>query len=254
MRLLITGLNGTLAPKAAAAATARGIDVIGWDRQALPPDDDADASRRWLSAQRPDAILHLATGSVAWAALLAGHAAAHGLPLVFTSSAMVFHHAPDGPHLPQDARTAQDGYGRSKIASEDAVLAACPQASVLRIGWQIDAAAQGNNMLVQLDGWQAREGHVAASTVWRPACSFMDDTVAALLGLVQQPQPGVLHMDSNADEGHTFDRIVLALQQAFGRSHWAVQATAGYRHDQRLAGGLAAPPLSQRLPGLRHPA
>lgn len=248
MRVLVTGLNGTLAPRVAVAARWRGFEVIGWDRGRIDP-DDADAARRWLADTRPDAIAHLATGAAAWAGLLATHAGAHGLPMVFTSTAMVFHRAPDGPHHPHDPRTAQDDYGRSKIVCEDAVLGACTHASVVRIGWQIDATRPGNNMLMHLDQWQQREGRVAASRAWRPACSFMDDTAAALVDLLVRPAGGIVHLDSNADEGHGFDRIVQALKQAFGRTAWQIQEHEDYRHDQRLAGGAPhMPPLSARLP------
>jgi dTDP-4-dehydrorhamnose reductase len=251
MRLLITGLNGTLAPVLAAAASAAGHEVIGWNRQQVPP-DDAPAAQAWLDAQWPDAIAHLATGDEHWAGRLAAWAAARGRPFVFTSTAMVFHHEPDGPHGQLDARTAQDDYGRSKIRCEDAVLAAHAGASVVRIGWQIDPERQGNNMLRALDDWQAREGAVAASRAWRPACSFMADTAAALLGLLLVPTPGVVHLDSNADEGHGFDRVVAALQQAHARDSWVLRVHSDYHHDQRLAGGGALmPPLSARLPALR---
>jgi dTDP-4-dehydrorhamnose reductase len=251
VRLLITGLNGTLAPVLAAAATAAGHSVIGWDRSALPP-ADAAASAAWLQAQQPDAIAHLATGDEHWAGRLAAWAAERGRPLVFTSTAMVFHHQPDGPHGVHDTRTAQDDYGRSKIRCEDAVLAAHAGASVVRIGWQIDPERIGNNMLRALDDWQAREGAVAASRAWRPACSYMADTTQALLKLLVEPAPGVVHLDSNADAGHGFDRIVAALKQAHDRSAWVLRVHDDYRHDQRLAGGgERMPPLSARLPALR---
>ncbi|RVT51524.1 sugar nucleotide-binding protein [Rubrivivax albus] len=247
MRLLLTGLNGTLAPRVAEAATAAGWTVRSWDRRAVPPEDPA-VVQAWLRAERPDAIAHLATGDEAWAGLLAHHAAAAGLPLVFTSTAMVFDAEPDGPHRPGDVRTARDDYGRRKIRCEDAVLAAHPQASVLRIGWQIDPERSGNNMLMQLDDWQARDGEVAASTAWRPACSFMTDTAAAIVGLLARPSPGVVHLDSNAAEGHTFAAVVHALRRRFDRRHWRVREHVGYVHDQRLIDGLAVPPLSARLP------
>jgi dTDP-4-dehydrorhamnose reductase len=250
VRLLVTGLSGTLAPRLAAAARARGHEPIGWDRQALPP-ADADRALAWLERSAPDAIAHLATGDAAWAGLLAGWAAVRGRPLVFTSTAMVFDAVPDGPHHPGDARTARDDYGRGKIACEDAVAAAHPGASIVRIGWQIDAAQPGNNMLLQLDRWQQAQGEVACSRAWRPACSFMDDTVAALLALAERPLAGLLHLDSNAGAGHGFDRIVAALQQQFGRAHWRPRVHDDYRHDQRLVGGpLALPPLAARLPQL----
>jgi dTDP-4-dehydrorhamnose reductase len=282
MKWLVTGLSGTLAPVLARHAATLGVEVLGWDRRQVPP-DDSDAARAWLQAQRPDAIAHLAMGSPPWAALLARHAAeapvTGGLPFVFTSTAMVFHHQPDGPHAPGDARNAQDDYGRSKIACEDAVLAAHPGASIVRIGWQIDPARPGNNMLMALDRQQAEHGHVTASRAWTPACSFMDDTAAALVQLLRQPRPGVLHFDSNAAEAHSFAAIVQALQRDFGRQGpggWHVREDDGYAHDQRLVDGpldeltddrlvgphddprspppaaaLRAPPLSLRLPSLR---
>lgn len=250
LRCLITGLHGTLAPVLARAARAQGFEVLAWPRERVDP-DDAAAARAWLAQERPDAIAHLGMGSAEWAARLADHAAAHGLPFVFTSTAMVFHHEPDGPHAVTDPCNALDAYGQYKRHCEQAVLAAHPQATVARLGWQIDPAQPGNNMLMALDGWQATRGEVVASRTWRPACSFMADTADALLVLLRQRAGGIHHVDSNADEGHDFHRLVLALQQAFGRHAWQVRADEGYRHDQRLLGGGAlVPPLSARLPRL----
>jgi dTDP-4-dehydrorhamnose reductase len=245
LRLLISGLNGTLAPHLAAAARAAGHAVIGWDRAAVDPEDEA-ASARWLAEQQPDAVAHLGMGS----ARFAGFLAAHCERLVFTSTAMVFANAPDGPHDVAAARTATDDYGRYKIACEDAIQAASGSAAIARIGWQIDARQPGNNMLMALDEWQRRDGRVAASRRWTPACSFMADTAAALLALIEQPQPGVHHLDSNAQEAWRFDELVHALARAHGRD-WQVVATDDYRHDQRLVGGPSRlPPLSARLSGL----
>jgi dTDP-4-dehydrorhamnose reductase len=164
---------------------------------------------------------------------------------------MVFHHEPDGPHAVDDERTAQDDYGRYKIRCEDAVRAAHAGAMIVRIGWQIDASQPGNNMLRALDAWQARDGEVAASSAWRPACSYMDDTAAAFVALLRAPRVGVVHFDSNAEAGHSFAQIVRALRVAHGREAWQLREHADYVHDQRLAGSaLAPPPLSTRLPAL----
>ncbi|MFM8641672.1 MAG: dTDP-4-dehydrorhamnose reductase, partial [Phycisphaerales bacterium] len=116
------------------------------------------------------------------------------------------------------------------------------------IGWQIDPERRGNNMLFALDQRQEVEGQVSASRTWRPACSFMEDTAAALLRLLQSPAAGVTHIDSNADEGHDFAAIARALKQVFGRAAWRVVENEDYAHDQRLAGGGAlVPPLSAWL-------
>lgn len=251
MHLLITGLSGTLAPHLERRARARGWRVSGWDRHAVPA-DDSPAARAYLAALAPDAIAHLAIGSASWAALLADEAGVRDAPFVFTSTAMVFDHEPDGPHGVDDRRNARDDYGRGKAACEDAVRAAHPHASIARLGWQIDAAATGNNMLAELDRWQAREGCVRASTHWRPATSFMDDTADALLQLLVHPRPGVHHLDSNAGDAWCFDRLVRALARRFDRD-WQVVAddsASAYRHDQRLVGGeVRLPPLSSRLEG-----
>jgi dTDP-4-dehydrorhamnose reductase len=242
MKLLVTGLNGTLAPRLAEAARAAGHEVIGWDRAAVDPDDEA-ASSAWLARQAPDAIAHLGMGS----ARFAGWLAARCERFVFTSTAMVFDHEPDGPHDVADARTARDDYGRYKIDCEDAIAAASTAAAIARIGWQIDPTQPGNNMLMALDDWQRRDGCVAASRAWVPACSFMADTAAALLALLQTPRPGVHHLDSNAEEAWRFDELAGALARAFGRA-WCIAPHADYRHDQRLVGGpTRLPPLSARL-------
>ena len=248
-RLLVTGLSGTLAPRLARRAEAAGWQVVGWDRRAVPADDGAQA-REWLAGARPDAIAHLAIGGAAWAGLLAAHAQDNAVPLLFTSTAMVFDHAPDGPHDIADPRNARDDYGRGKIACEDAIRSACPGAAIARLGWQIDERATGNNMLAELDRWHARDGRIVASARWTPACSFMDDTCEGLLSLVETRHAGTVHLDSNADDAWRFDQVVLALKKRFARG-WIVEVGASgsaYAHDQRLVGGaVTMPPLSRRL-------
>ncbi|MBC7726313.1 MAG: sugar nucleotide-binding protein [Microbacteriaceae bacterium] len=234
----------------ATLARQLGHQVLAWDRLRIDPNDTA-AAQGWLADERPDAIAHLAMGGSDWAGLLAAHAAQRQLPVLFTSTAMVVDHDPDGPHHPQHLRTAKDDYGRYKIACEDAVTAANPSASIARIGWQIDGESVGNNMLMALDEWQRREGRVAASRAWIPACSFMEDTAQGLLQLIEAPVPGFVHLDSNALEGHSFDRVAAALRERFGREAWHIEVHESYRHDQRLVGSPAlVPPLSARLPGL----
>jgi dTDP-4-dehydrorhamnose reductase len=244
---LITGLGGSLAPRLAQAAKHKSCDVLGWNRHEVDP-QDLIASQAFLEKTRPDAIFHLANGSVDWCARLAKFAAECAIPFVYTSTAMVFDHHPDGPHQLNDERTAREEYGQYKIACEDAIRAENPAAIVARIGWQIDPTQAGNNMLMALDQWQERDGNVGASRVWRPACSFMQDTAAALITLAQNQATGVFHLDSNAIEGHTFADLVTALKMQFARDHWIIREHEDYRHDQRLVGSNdLMPALSSRL-------
>ena len=246
MRLLITGLNGTLAPHLAAEAKAAGWLVLPWPRDLVDPADSTE-SALFLQRMRPDAIAHLAMGAESWAAQLAAYAALAQIPFVFTSSAMVFHHQPDGPHAVSDVANAEDEYGRYKIRCEQAIGQANSQACVARIGWQIDSEARGNNMLAALDSWQREQGKVAASRLWVPACSFMVDTARALWQLLQERASGLYHLDSNAAEAWSFDELVRALADRFERD-WQIEVTDDYRHDQRLLGHQhRIPTLSQRL-------
>lgn len=248
MKWIITGLGGTLAPHLARAAATAGVDVVGWNRASVDPDDAAGCAR-FLAAEKPDAIAHLGMGSADWAGRLAAAAGCRGIPFAFTSSAMVFDSVPDGPHAIDAPLTAKDPYGQYKIACESAVLSAYPEASVARIGWQIDPHQAGNNMLMALDAWQAKDGHVAASRAWIPACSFMEDTAAALMDLLTKPRSGVVHLDGNTDEAHPFDRIVAGMKLAYSRDAWVLRVSEDYRHDQRLISSLLRiPPLSARLP------
>jgi len=242
MRILITGLNGTLAPRLAEAARAAGHEVIAWDRKAVDIEDEK-LSAAWLSAQSVDAIAHLGMAPARFAGWLASRCP----NFLFTSSVMVFDPVPDGPHDIFDTRNSSNDYGRYKAECEDAVLLASERPVIARIGWQIDATRPGNNMLLTLDEWQQRDGCVKASSAWTPACSFMTDTAAALLALIERPLPGVHHLDSNADEAWRFDELARALAVHFGRD-WVVEAHEGDRHDQRLVGGPSRlPPLSARL-------
>lgn len=132
MKWMITGLGGTLAPHLARAAASAGVDVVGWNRTRVDPDDIAGGDR-FLAAEKPDAIAHLGMGSADWAGRLAAEAQARGIPFVFTSTATVFDSVPDGPHAIDAERNTKDPYGQYKIACESAVLSAYPDASVARL-------------------------------------------------------------------------------------------------------------------------
>jgi dTDP-4-dehydrorhamnose reductase len=249
MRVLITGLRGTLAPELATTATAQGATVLSWDRSTVSVDDPAVVTE-FLQHHQPQAIFHLAMGNEQWAASLAAYAKAAAIPMVFTSTAMVFHHLPNGPHYPNDQRTAQDDYGRYKIHCEDAIIKANPGAIIARIGYQIHLTRHGNNMLSHLQAQHQQHGVIRASTTWVPATSFMPDTADALWKLMQAQRSGVYHLDSNAHTAYSYYQVVLGLQQHLGIPDWRVIATEDYEHDQRLCDTeVNINPLVERLSG-----
>lgn len=245
MKLLLSGMNGTVAPRLAAHARRAGHEVVAWNRDEVSP-DDPEACLRYLDQVRPDGIAHLAFGAEAWAALLARAAAERAIPMLYTSTSMVFAQRPDGPYDVASPRTGDSEYGRYKIRCEDAVREADPRSMIARLGYQIDPSGEGNTMVAHLDSAARRGEAVAASTRWIPACAFLADTADALLGLLLEPEPGIHHLDGNAVPGWTYHRIVTRLAAALGRE-WRIVATEEPDHDQRLAGSDRIAPIDVRL-------
>jgi dTDP-4-dehydrorhamnose reductase len=245
VKLLLTGMGGTVAPRLAQRAVQRGHEVVAWDRSRVSPDDPS-ACRHFLEQVRPDGIAHLAFGAEAWAGLLSQVAGEHGVPMLYTSTAMVFAQRPDGPYSVDSPRTADTEYGQYKVRCEDAVRSANGGAMVARLAYQIDPGGGGNNLVAHLDANAASGEPVLASTRWVPACAFLDDTAEALLSLLVEPAPGTHHLDGNARSAWTYHRVVSALSRLLGRN-WRIVATEDPDHDQRLAGSDRIAGIAVRL-------
>lgn len=245
MRIVVTGSKGTVGSALRTILGKTNHALVPWDRSVIDP-EDAEAGAAWLDEQNPDALVHLGMGPEAWAGRLAGWCARKNRPFVFTSSAMVFDHRPDGPHKPEDLRSAKDEYGRYKIRCEDAIRAANADAVIARIGWQIGSGRGGNQMMNALLE-QAEQGPIRASRLWTPACSLLKDTAAALLILVEAPRPGVVHLDSNAEDAWAYPKLVRALRRRHN-TQWQIEDIEDYAHDQRLIDpSFVMPSLTERL-------
>jgi dTDP-4-dehydrorhamnose reductase len=92
---------------------------------------------------------------------------------------------------------------------------------------------------------QAEHGHIAASTEWFPACSFLEDTARVLAGVVDDAVAGLYLLDGNP--GWNFWDIATALNNATGQ-HWEVRQSCDFKWDNRLVDkGLPAIPLTRAL-------
>ncbi len=245
MRLLLTGMNGTVAPRLGAHARRSGHEVVAWRRDRVSP-DDARACRAFLDDTTPDAVAHLAFGAESWAGMLCEESSRRGIPFLYTSTAMVFAARPHGPYATSSAPNPDTDYGRYKARCEDVVRSASSEAMVARLAYQIDAGGQGNNLVAHVDAAAAGDQVVPASTRWIPAVAFLDDTAAALLSLLIDPQPGIHHLDANADTGWTYLDVLTALREDLGRA-WSIEAADLPDHDQRLAESYRMPGLDTRL-------
>jgi dTDP-4-dehydrorhamnose reductase len=236
-----------VAPRFAAVARAAGHQIVGWPRAEVSPDDPG-ACRRFLDEVQPDAIVHMAFGAESWAGLLAGWARERDVPFVFTSTTMVFAQRPDGPYTIDSPRSATDAYGGYKIRCEDSIWTANPGAMVARLGYQIDPEPRGNNLVAHTEAEQVRTGQVLARRRWIPACAFLDDTAAALMSLVEHPQAGLHHLDSNARTAWSHALILRAIADHLGRA-WELVETDEPDHDQRLLDSPRIAGLDARLGG-----
>ncbi|MFC3124956.1 dTDP-4-dehydrorhamnose reductase [Pseudoroseomonas globiformis] len=160
MRILIVGRSGQLAQELAARLPRDGHQVTALGQPELDLARPETIARA-VEQVAPEAIVNAAaytavdraederdaafavneTGS----GLLAQEAAGRGVPLVHVSTDYVFDGTKDGPYAEDDVTGPQGVYGASKLAGEQAVLAAHPRSVVLRTAWV--CGAHGNNFL-----------------------------------------------------------------------------------------------------------
>ena len=157
MRVLVTGAGGLLGGRLAELLHGRGLEVLAAHRLSIPPPGprpvlveltDETALARLLDTSRPDAVVHAAAIGQAHQceerpdeaervnarlpATLARECHERSLRLVALSTDLVF--AGDRPFLREgDAPGPLGVYGRTKLAGEEAVLATCPGAAVVRV-------------------------------------------------------------------------------------------------------------------------
>jgi dTDP-4-dehydrorhamnose reductase len=259
MKALITGANGTVGARLRERLQREGMEVRSWDRSQVPV-DDYWRMEAFVRETAPDVLFHLAIASkptgregeswlvnYEWPSELAWITRQLGVRFVFTSTAMVFSDNARGPFTITAEPDAKEGYGHEKRRAEERVLHQNPNARVVRLGWQIDDHPQGNTMTAALEAQMRDSGVVRASDRWYPACSFLDDTAAALQHAAGEP-PGLYMADSN--ERWTHFEIAGALSAKLGRG-WRVEATSDFIYDQRLIDArLGLPSLKERLPTL----
>ena len=229
-KVILTGMNGTVAPVLAEELRGRGCDVVAWDRSAVSP-DDREAVARFIRETKPSALVHCAMGSPQWAEDMARICAEEGSKFLYVSSASVYGTQQQGPFTVDDTPEPSDDYGRYKLECEQRVRAANDQAIVVRIGWQIALRRGGNNMFEHLAQKQAEHGFIAASTEWFPACSFLDDTARVLVETLEGAAADLYFLDGNP--GLSFWQIACALSlKTDGK--WEVRPTRDFVWNNRL--------------------
>ena len=163
MTILIAGKSGRVAQDLATAAERLGVDARAIGRPELDVTEEASIARV-IAAVKPRAIVNAtAVGFFDQAereperafalnrdaaARLAAAAAAAGIPFLHLSSDAVFDGEKGAPYLEDDPPGPLSVYGQSKLAGEQAVLAANPRALVVRTSWVF--GPHGTNFLTAM--------------------------------------------------------------------------------------------------------
>ena len=178
MKLLVTGAAGMLGRDVMLAAGNAGHDVVGFGRAELDVTDAAALAKKF-DLERPDVVINCA----AWtdvdgaeeseqaafavngtgAGNVAAAAAAVGASVVYVSSDYVFDGAKGAPYVESDQPAPLSAYGRTKLAGEEATVAANKRHFVVRSAWlfgiggpnfvetMLRLAGSGNEVLVVRD-------------------------------------------------------------------------------------------------------
>jgi dTDP-4-dehydrorhamnose reductase len=243
VRLHVTGATGFLGSellRLAPAATGERVDVR-----------DGDAVLELFSRLEPEIVVHAAyrqDGPDAWpvtvdgAEHVASAAAAVGARLVHLSTDVIFDGRKGAPYVEEDEPSPVTDYGRAKAEAERRVVAACPDALLVR-----------TSLILGGPGHEPSKHEALARD---PEVTFYEDEIrcpvqvgdlaAALLELAALAVSGPLHV-AGAD---AVSRAGLA-ELVTGGPVSAAPAPAGRPLDCSLDSSRAAALLRTRLRGVR---
>lgn len=271
--LLITGAGGQLGTDLRAAAAAAGVPAIGLASAALDITDRAAVERAVSDfagrADRPVVINAAAYTAVdaaetdaeraysvneTGARNLAEAAAQYGAGLIHISTDYVFAGDAHQPYQVNDQTGPKSVYGASKLAGEQAVLAAHPQAYVVRTAWVYSAA--GTNFVKTMAALEASRPSITVVDDQQGSPTWGADLAAGLIALAGAGLPGgVLHA-TGAGQTSWFG-FARAIFQELGADPERVQPTTSDAHPRpapRPAYSVLSPDawISAGLPPLRH--
>ena len=232
MRALILGASGQVG-RALAATTPACAEVVALTRVQCDI-SSRDQVARAISQVAPDLVFNaaaytkvdLAETETAQAevlnakapGLIAAAARAGGARTVHISTDYVFDGAGTRPYRPEDATSPQSVYGRTKLAGEQAVAAADPEALIVRTSWVY--AAQGMNFVNTMLRLMRQRNRLSIVADQIGAPTRAESLAAALWALAKTGATGVLHYrDSETASWHDFAVAIQEEARELGLLH-----------------------------------
>lgn len=259
MRLLVTGASGLLgacvvleqSPRFSIVAAFHEHPLVPGPYELLPLDiTQPDAVLAAFQQARPDLVVHTAALTnvdlceerpadaerinVQGASAVAAAAEAVGAALIHMSTDYVFD-GMTGRYTEEDPPHPLGVYARTKRAGEEAVLARCPGATVVRTtlyGWNGRAKQSfAERVLEGVSG--GRPVTAFTDMYWSP--TLANDLADALVRLIERPMPGIFHV---------------AGRERCSRYEFACAVATAFSHDPALVctGRLAEASLKAPRP------
>jgi dTDP-4-dehydrorhamnose reductase len=197
-QVYVTGLTGTVAPFIIQELKRKGYTHVGQHIH-IHNVEDITTSLDDVKQSCPNIIIHAALGPIDWTEALAMYAKLHNIHFVYISSVSVFDENASGPYTVNDIPKTTEGYGGYKYACEQAVVRKYAQASIIRLGWQIDPTGRTdtNNMFRFFNEQHKTKGRIAVSSRFYPSCSYLDDTAKEIIHIIERDQPVFYHINAN---------------------------------------------------------
>ena len=220
MRVAVTGREGQVVQSLIERGASFGHDIVAVGRPDLDLAGEPRAIVGTLTVVQPDVIVSAAAFTAVdraeserelafqinerGAGAVAEAAAKLGVPLVHLSTDYVFDGTKVGPYVESDPTGPASTYGESKLAGEQAVLAAHPQTAVLRTAWVYSPfGANFVRTMLRLAG-EREEVSVVADQLGNPtsALDVADGVLRVASNLVSKEDSeltGIFHMTAQGD-------------------------------------------------------
>ncbi len=205
MKFLVTGAGGQLARELTFRAPA-GVEICALHARELDICDNAAVSRV-IAREQPNVIINTAAYRSVdlaesepdrafavnrdGAANVARAAEAIGARMVHISSDFVFDGATATPYRPEDEARPLSIYAASKRVGEEAVIAAAPQALIIRTAWLYSAI--GTNFLITMLRLMGERGVVGVVCDQVGTPTSTTTLARAIWGLAAAKAQGIYH-------------------------------------------------------------